>query len=96
MLSSSAPANNATGVLATAHPALTFNNAIASKDVLLIKIDSNSIVMVAKSWAAAGKQLTLTPSANLTSGDVYRVVLAGVKDIYGQSLAASVIKFAVA
>lgn len=96
VLSSSNPANNATGVLATAHPALTFNNAIANEDILLIKTDASSIVTVTKSYDSARKVLTLTPSANLTSGGVYSIVVAGIKDIYGQSLAASVIKFTVA
>ena len=95
-LSSSNPANNATGVLATAHLALTFNNSIASEDILLIKTDSNSIVTVTKSYDSTGKVLTLTPSANLASGGVYSIVVAGIKDIYGQSLVASIIKFTVA
>ena len=96
VLSSSNPANNATGVLETVHPVLNFNNTIASEDILLVKIDGSSIVTAAKSYDSAGKILTLTPSANLTSGGVYNIVVAGVKDIYGQSLAASVIKFTVA
>lgn len=95
-ISSSIPANNATGVLAAIRPALTFNNTIASEAILLLKADGSGIVTVTKAWDVTGKVLTLTPSANLTSGGIYSIVVAGVRDIYGQSLAASVVKFTVA
>lgn len=95
-LSSCVPANNATGVIATTHPALTFSNAISDVEVLLIKAVDNSLVTVTKAYDSARKVLTLTPSASLTSGGVYSIIIAGVKDIYGQTLAASVVKFTVA
>jgi phi13 family phage major tail protein len=95
-LSSSVPADDAAGVLATAHPTLTFSNAIASDDILLIKTSDNSIVPVTKSYDTAGKILTITPSANLTASGAYQIIVAGVKDIYGQSFAAQVINFTVA
>lgn len=92
----SVPANNATAVLATAKPTLTFNNVIAEDAVLLIKASDNSIVPITKSYDATGKILTLTPSTNLTASGVYNIIIAGVKDVFGQSLAASSIKFTVA
>jgi phi13 family phage major tail protein len=95
-LSSSVPATNATGVLATAKPTLTFNNVIASDAVTLIKTTDNSVVTCTKTYDATGKILTISPSASLTAASVYNIVVAGVKDIYGQTLATSVIKFTVA
>lgn len=93
---SSVPTNNATAVLATAKPALTFNNVISEDAVLLIKASDNSIANITKSYDATGKILTLTPSANLTAGAIYNIIVAGCKDVFGQSLVASSIKFTVA
>lgn len=95
-LSSSVPADDATGVLTTAAPVLTFNNVIASDNVLLIRQSDNSIVSVTKTYDATGKILTLTPAEALTSAAIYQIVVAGVVDIYGQTLAPSVINFTVA
>lgn len=89
------PENNEAGVAADIHPALTFNNAIAEDAVTLIKSDG-TLVTVEKSYDAAGKVLTLSPSDALTSAGVYTIVVAGVKDVYGQSLDTAVIKFTVA
>lgn len=95
-LSSSAPADDAAGVLATATPVLTFNNKIASDDVLFVKTSDNSIVSVTKSYDTTGKILTITPAASLTAGAGYQIIIAGVKDIYGQSLVPSIVNFTVA
>jgi phi13 family phage major tail protein len=95
-LSSSVPANNATAVVATVAPVLTFNNAIASDNVILVKTADNSIVEVTKTYNTTGKVLTITPTGALTSAGVYNIIVSGVKDIYGRTLAPSVIKFTVA
>lgn len=95
-LSSSVPADDATGVLASTHPTLTFSNAIASDDVLLIKTSDNSIVPITKSYDTTGKVLTIVPVSNLTASGAYQIVIAGVKDIFGQALAAQVVNFTVA
>lgn len=92
----SVPANNATAVVATAKPALTFNNAIAYEAVTLVKLSDSSVVACTKEFDATGKILTITPTSSLTSAGVYNIVIAGVKDIYNQALATSVIKFTVA
>jgi dihydrofolate reductase len=75
---------------------LTFNNVIAEDAVTVIKTSDNSVVAGAKTFDSSGKILTFKPSTNLTSAGVYDIVIAGVKDIYGQTLATSVIKFTVA
>ena len=95
-LSTSSPANNAAGVLATAHPSLTFNNVIALDAVTLVKTSDNSVVAATKAYDVTGKILIITPAASLASAGVYDIIVAGVKDIYGQTLAPSVIKFTVA
>lgn len=93
----SVPINNATGVLASVAPALTFSNAISEDAVTLIKASDGSVVTVTKSYDAAGKVLTITPTAALTSAGVYSIIVAGVKDVYGQSPATTqAIKFTVA
>lgn len=89
------PANNATGVAAGVHPALTFSNAVAEDAVTLIKSDG-TLVVATKSYDAAGKVLTLTPTAALTSAGAYSIIVAGVKDVYGQAQETTVIKFTVA
>ena len=95
-LSNSVPANNASSVLASAKPVLTFNNVVKSDAITLVKTSDNSIVPMTKSYDASGKVLTISPSSALTSAGVYNIVIAGVTDIYGQALAASIIKFTVA
>lgn len=92
----SAPLDDATGVLATAHPTLTFSNKISGNAVLLVKASDNSIVTATKSFDATGKILTLTPSVSLAAGGEYQIIVAGVTDVFGQSLAPSIINFTVA
>lgn len=95
-LSSSDPADSDTGVLATVTPTLTFNNAIDSSAISLIKAADGSIVSATVTWDATKKIATLTPASSLAAGGVYHIIAAGVKDIYGQTLATTVIVFTVA
>jgi phi13 family phage major tail protein len=92
-LSTCVPAANATAQVITIAPVLTFNNAIASDNVILMKGADNSVVAVTKSWDMANKILTITPTSSLTSAAIYYIVIDGVKDIYGQTLNPSVSKF---
>lgn len=93
-LSNVVPADDATGVLASAKPVLTFSNAVGSESILLVKSSDNSIVEVTKSYDSTGKILTLTPGANLTAGG-YQLIVTGVKDVFGQSLPSQIINFTV-
>lgn len=96
-LSSSLPANNATGVAASTKPTLTFNNAIAKYgDVLLLNVTDSALVANTMALDNTNKILTITPTANLLTGKTYNIVLNGVTDIYGQVLATQIIKFTVA
>lgn len=89
------PANNATGVAAGVHPALTFSNAVAENAVTLIQADG-TLVEITKSYDSTGKVLTLTPADALETGEAYTIIIAGVKDVYGQTLATAAVKFTVA
>lgn len=96
-LSNSLPANNATGVAATVKPALTFNNAIADfSSIVFMNVTSGVLVANTMALDSTGKVLTITPTSNLTSADVYNIILTGVKDAYGQVLSQQIIKFTVA
>lgn len=94
-LSSIVPNDGASGVTVTDNIVLTFNNKIASHHVTVIKADG-TLVAGAYSWDATGKILTFNPTASLDASSTYIVAINGVKDIYGQELAASAANFATA
>lgn len=87
-LSSIVPTDGATNVDVDDAIVLTFNNAIASDAVILIVSTDGTVVAASKSWNAAGKALTLTPTSALDTSTKYIVSIAGVVDVYGQALAA--------
>lgn len=91
-LSTIVPADDATDIAINTTIVLTFNNKI---DTETITVASEGGVLVAgtKSWDTTGKILTFTPTANLTNETMYIVTVAGVSDIYGQSLAATIKNF---
>ncbi len=94
-LSGSAPVDDATNVPVGGVVTLTFNNKLAAQAVLLLN-ESGNIVPVTKAYDATGKILTITPAANLAADTLHFVVLSGVKDIYGQSLAETTLAFTTA
>lgn len=71
---------------------LTFNNKIAS-EAISVTSDIGTIVAGTKAWDTAGKVLTFTPTSALENDTVYLVSVAGVADIYGQSLATAIKNF---
>jgi phi13 family phage major tail protein len=86
-LSSSTPADGATGVSVSANLTLTFNNALPAGEiyhVTLTKADG-TVVAGAFSLDATQKIMTINPTANLDASSVYLVGI-GVTDIYGQHL----------
>ena len=91
-LSSIVPDDDDTDVAIDSTIVLTFNNKI---DAETITVASEAGVLVAgtKSWDVTGKILTFTPTASLTNATMYIVTIAGVADIYGQSLAMAVKNF---
>lgn len=89
------PANNATGVLASAKPVLTFNNVIKDYSGITL-VSNNAIVAATVSADSTGKIITVTPGASLTASGVYTIILSGITDVFGQVLATQAIKFTVA
>lgn len=96
-LSSSAPANNATNATIDVKPVLTFNNPVADFNYVLI-YNSSDGVLVANDLSidVTSKKVTITPSTNLVAGKMYSIIIQGVKDIYGNTLATQMVKFTVA
>jgi len=92
---STVPADAATGVLVTANIVLTFNNKVSNESVVVTSA-AGVVKSVSKSWDVAHKVLTLDPATDLADATTYIVTIAGVTDIYGQSLAPTVVDFATA
>ncbi len=97
-LSSSTPADNATGVSVSADITLTFNNALvngATANVALIKASDASVFTIVKSLDTTKKIMTVNPTGSLSASTEYYVLITGVTDIYGQQLT-SVVSFTTA
>jgi len=94
-LSSSVPADGATGVAVGANVVLTFSNKISNHAISLID-ETFSVVPAAYNFDATGKVLTINPNANLSAATDYAVMVNGVSDIYAQSLANQTIHFTTA
>lgn len=91
-LSSIVPDDDDTDVAINSTIVLTFNNKI-NAETITVASEGGVLVAGTKSWDATGKILTFTPTASLTNATMYIVTIAGVADIYGQSLATAVKNF---
>lgn len=94
-LSTSVPADAATAIVVSSNIVLTFNNKVASEDITLMT-SAGVIVPFSKSWDTTGKILTIDPTANLAAATLHFVTVAGVVDIYNQTLNPIVRKFTTA
>lgn len=94
-LTSIVPADEASEVANNSTVVLTFNNKIAKESVTMTSV-AGDVVAFSKAWDTAGKVLTLTPSSNLSATTTYIVTVAGVSDIYNQSLATEAKNFTTA
>lgn len=85
-LSSSVPADEATGVAVAANLSLSFNNALAtgSENHVSLLDDDNAPVAAAVTLSENRKTIAIDPSASLDAATVYTLVMAGVRDVYGQ------------
>ena len=92
-LSSSVPANEATGVSGSTVITLTFSDTVNNYSGIVI-LGNSGIVDNTMSWDEGRKVLTITPNSTLQTGD-YTVVLSGVTSAYGSRLNQSLIKFTV-
>jgi methionine-rich copper-binding protein CopC len=91
-LVSSSPVDEATSVALDRVFTLTFNNKIAADNITLDKGD-NVAIGITKSWDTGAKILTITPNSHMTANTLYYLHVVGVKDIYNQTLADTVINF---
>lgn len=93
-LSSSNPVDDAVGVATNVHPVLTFNNALMDySNITILDETDNALVAFTAAIDVSNKIVTLTPTAALTTGQQYDIILAGITDIYGQKLANTIISF---
>jgi methionine-rich copper-binding protein CopC len=97
-VSSSTPANNATGVAAAQVVSVQFNEAMRSSTVcamnVALKVHGGANVFTALSFDASADRLTLTPGDRLKGGVQYDVVLStGLTDLAGNALAATTLTF---
>lgn len=89
------PVDGASGVAADANLTWTFANAIQATDVtaanfILLKADDGSLIAGVLSIDTEHKVVTFNPASNLAPGAGYIMVCTqGVRDIYGQNLAAA-------
>lgn len=96
-LSSSVPANSATGVSKTAAFTLTFNNAMDADVVNRFALldDTPALVNVTAVLDATKKIVTVAHDA-LDGTTAHTLVISGATDIYGQVLANTIVKFTTA
>ena len=95
-VSLSTPASGASNVVVSVKPSITFNNAIASNEINMFNDTDNIAVNVSVTFDDAKKVCTIIPAANLAAGKRYEIIIAGVKDVYGQKLDTTVISFTTA
>ncbi len=95
---SSSPADAATGVVVSSNMVLTFNNKLAAgaESGIILTTAAGVPVACARTIDAARKVVTLNPTSNLGAAADHLIVIAGVSDIYGQTLADTVINFTTA
>ena len=89
------PADDATDIAVDSTIVMTFNNAIQEEAIVVTDADG-TIVAGTKAWDATNKILTFTPTSDLDASTVYLVTVAGVVDVYAQTLAAEVSNFTTA
>ena len=90
-VSSTSPANNATGVPVSAPIIVTFSKLLDSATITgtTFKMKSGSSTEVTGTISVSGLVVTFTPAANLSYNTVYTAfVTTGVKDLYGNALSA--------
>jgi hypothetical protein len=99
-VSSTSPANGATGVTLSVHPAVTFSEAmlassITSSTVRLLDGQGTAVAQAAGSPALSGDGLTatITPAANLNTGATYKIQVvsgaSGVLDLANHAMAST-------
>ena len=95
---SSSPADAATGVSVSANVVLTFSNALkaGAENGIMLTTDAGAPVACARTISSNRKVVTLDPNSNLGSSTKHLVIVPGVVDVYGQTLANTVVDFTTA
>lgn len=94
-LTTSVPADAASSVVATSNIVLTFNNKIVEHNISLMTA-AGVVVPFTASFDSTGKIMTIDPTATLAATTLHLLVIAGVGDVYSQSLATTIRKFTTA
>ncbi len=89
---SSNPVDDATDVAIASDIVLTFSNTIQSYSIALFD-DAFAPVSVEVSKNSTGKVVTVAPVANLDLNTEYLLVVTEAKDVYGQKIVNTVVKF---
>jgi hypothetical protein len=92
------PADAATGVVITADLTATFNNELAAgaENGVMLTTAAGVPVSYVRTISANRKVVTLNPVASLSGTTDYLLVIAGVHDVFGQTLADTVKNFTTA
>lgn len=85
-LSTIVPADATVDVAVGENIVLTFNNKILDETISVLSA-AGVVIAASHTFDAAGKILTINPTVDLALNTKYTVVVAGVVDIYGQTLA---------
>lgn len=89
------PADEAGSVSVSDNITLTFNNKIASENVVLVS-STGTVVPINKSFDSTGKILTIDPVSELEASTSYLLNIIGVVDTYNQTLEPTVKNFTTA
>lgn len=92
------PADAATGVVITADLTATFNNELAAgaENGIILTTAAGVPVACARTIDGPRKVVTLNPTASLSGSTAYLLIIAGVTDVFGQTLADTVVNFTTA
>jgi len=95
---SSVPADADTAVVVSVNTVLTFSNAlkVGAENGIILTTAAGVPVAVARSIDSARKVVTLNPSSNMGAATEHLVIVPGVVDVFGQSLADTVVNFTTA
>lgn len=99
-ISSSSPADGATGVAISVSPTITFSEEIQfnAGDFTLVRVSNDSVVAATVTINGAGTIVTINPDSDISAAEEHYIVVSkNVKDVAGNAIAAAqVINFTTA
>jgi len=92
------PADAATGIVVSSNIVLTFSNAlrVGAENAIVMTTVAGVPKACARTIDAARKVVTLNPSTDMAGATEYLIVVPGVVDSFGQTLADTVVNFTTA